>query len=186
MKNQTEIILSNFPWFSMSETHRNTDRNCTACCCAMCVEYLKPGSISDIKQYIDRLYDVGDKTHYTTFSRYWFTTLERKIVNQYGVDYKFNHSITFEDIDARLKNNLPTCIGIKHKGTLDNPTGVHVCVIIGKTLSGDYIVHDPMGDMNLDYSGEELLGKEAVYKKTDLEKRWSFKGNSGWALLFEK
>jgi hypothetical protein len=184
MNEKIEIIIENFPWFSMSETHRNADKNCAACCCAMCVEYFRPNSILDIKEYIDKLYDIGDETIYTTFSRYWFINLERKVVNSYGVNYKFSHTLSFKIIDERLKNNLPTVIAFKHRQTLEKPTGVHACVVIGKTTNNNYIVHDPLGDLNNDYSGDDIEGRGAIYKREDLVKRWCPKGNTGWGGLF--
>jgi len=76
-------------------------------------------------------------------------------------------------------------IGILHRGSLSAPTGGHMVVVIGKTPSGDYVVNDPYGSLNDGYTGSVFNGKGAVYKKSDLSRRWVPNGNDGWGRIFD-
>jgi len=57
--------------------------------------------------------------------------------------------------------------------------------VIGKTPSGDYVVNDPYGSLNDGYSGPVTNGKGAVYKRSDLSRRWCPNDNDGWGRIFE-
>ena len=57
--------------------------------------------------------------------------------------------------------------------------------MIGKTSNGDYIVHDPYGDLKDGYTTSVYNGRSAVYSKSELTSRWTVEGkNSGWGRIF--
>jgi hypothetical protein len=58
-------------------------------------------------------------------------------------------------------------------------------VVIGKTSSGDYVVNDPYGDLMSGYTTPVNKGKGAVYKRSDLSRRWCPGGNDGWGRIFD-
>jgi hypothetical protein len=58
-------------------------------------------------------------------------------------------------------------------------------VVIGKTPSGDYIVNDPFGSLNDGYTGSVYNGKGAIYKRSELSRRWVPNINDGWGRLFD-
>jgi hypothetical protein len=60
-----------------------------------------------------------------------------------------------------------------------------MAVVIGKTPSGDYVVNDPYGSLNDGYTGAVSNGKGAVYKKSELARRWCPAGNDGWGRIFD-
>jgi len=57
-------------------------------------------------------------------------------------------------------------------------------VVIGKK-GNDYVVNDPYGSLNDGYTGDVMNGKGAVYKKSELARRWCPKGNDGWGRIFD-
>jgi len=58
-------------------------------------------------------------------------------------------------------------------------------VVIGKK-GEDYVVNDPYGSLNDGYTGAVINGKGAVYKRSDLSRRWTPDGpNSGWGRIFD-
>jgi len=59
-----------------------------------------------------------------------------------------------------------------------------MCVVTGKK-GEDYVVNDPYGSLNDGYTGPVANGKGAVYKKSELSRRWCPKGNDGWGRIFD-
>jgi hypothetical protein len=57
---------------------------------------------------------------------------------------------------------------------------------IGKTDKGDYVFRDPYGSLHDGYSGPVINGRQVVYSRMELEKRWTADGvKSGWGRIFE-
>jgi len=168
------------PWFPQTDNFRDPNRTCNSSSCAMCLEYFKPGTLVGPKgddAYIRKVFAVGDTTDHS---------VQTRVLQGYGVRSEFRYNLSFEDLDHELSNRRPVCIGILHRGTLSSPTGGHILVVIGKTLSGDYIVNDPYGSLNDNYTGPVTNGRVAVYKRSVLEKRWTPDGpKSGWGRIFD-
>jgi hypothetical protein len=167
------------PWFPQTDNFRDPQRTCNSSSCAMCLEYFKPGTLVGPKgddAYIRKVFSVGDTTDHA---------VQTRVLQSYGVKSEFRYNLTFADLDRELSAGRPVCIGILHRGSLSAPTGGHVLVVIGKTPSGDYVVNDPFGSLNDGYSGPVTNGRGAVYKKSDLSRRWCPKGNDGWGRIFE-
>ena len=168
------------PFYSQTDNYRDANRTCNSSSCAMCLAYFKPGTLTGAKgddAYVQKVFAVGDTTDHL---------VQTRVLDSYGIKSHFSYSLSFADLDHELAAGRPVVIGILHRGSLSNPTGGHMVVVIGKTPSGDYVVNDPYGSLNDGYTGSVYNGKGAVYKKYDLVKRWTPDGpNSGWGRIFE-
>jgi hypothetical protein len=169
------------PWFPQTDNFRDPQRTCNSSSCAMCLEYFKPGTLKGPKgddAYVQKIFAVGDTTDHS---------VQTKVLEGYGVRSEFRYNLSFADLDRELSAGRPVCIGILHRGSLSSPTGGHILVVRGKTASGDYVVNDPYGSLNDNYTGPVTNGKGAVYKKSDLQQRWLEKGRdkTGWGRIFK-
>jgi uncharacterized protein YvpB len=168
------------PWFPQTDNYRDANRTCNSSSCAMCLEYLKPGTLKGAKgddAYVQKVFAIGDSTDHT---------VQTKVLESYGVKSQFSYNLSFDDIDKSLSAGKPVVIGILHRGSLSSPTGGHMIVVIGKKGS-DYVVNDPYGSLNDGYTGAVTNGKGAVYKKSELAYRWleNGKDKTGWARIFK-
>ena len=167
------------PFYPQTDNYRDADRTCNSSACAMCLEYFKPGTLTGPKgddAYVRKVFAIGDTTDHL---------VQTRVLSSYGVKSSFSYSLTFNDLDRELAAERPVVIGILHRGPLSAPRGGHMCVVIGKTPSGDYVVNDPYGSLNDGYTGAVTNGKGAVYKRSELSRRWCPKGNDGWGRVFQ-
>ena len=172
-------VLENFPWYPQTDNYRDAHRTCNSSACAMCLEYFKPGTLKGAKgddAYVQKVFSVGDTTDHT---------VQTKVLSTYGIKSNFSYSLSFADLDREIAAGRPVVIGILHRGTLSNPTGGHMVVVIGKTATGDYVVNDPYGSLNDGYTGAVTNGRGAVYKRSELVRRWCPGGNDGWGRIFD-
>lgn len=166
------------PYFLQTDNYRDANRTCNSSCCAMCLEYFKPGTLKGPKgddEYIRKVFSIGDTTNHD---------VQTKVLKSYGIESNFHYNLTFDDLDSELNQGRPIVIGILHRGTLTSPTGGHMVVVIGKTANGDYVVNDPYGSLNDGYTSDPRNGKGAVYKRSHLSARWCPKVNDGWGRIF--
>ena len=171
--------LLNVPYYPQTDNYVKPDRTCNSSACAMCLEFLKPGTLIGAKgddAYLKKVIAVGDTTDHA---------VQTKVLSSYGIKSDFRYNLSFADLDRELSAGRPVVIGILHRGSLSSPTGGHMLVVIGKTPTGDYVVNDPYGSLNDGYSGPVANGKGAVYKKSDLSRRLCPKGNDGWGRIFQ-
>jgi hypothetical protein len=179
VQKQATNILENFPWFPQTDNYRDAQRTCNSSACAMCLEYFKPGTLKGPKgddAYVQKVFAAGDTTDHT---------VQTRVLMGYGIKSAFKYDLSFADLDKELAANRPMVIGILHRGSLGAPTGGHMVVVMGKTPAGDYIVHDPYGSLNDGYTGPVTNGRGAVYKRSELARRWCPKGNDGWGRVFD-
>ena len=172
--------ILNVPYFPQTDNYRDADRTCNSSSCAMCLEFLKPGTLKGAKgddAYIQKVFAIGDTTNHD---------VQTRVLKDYGVNSEFRYNLGFSDLDRELSAGRPVAIGILHRGTLSSPTGGHICVVIGKK-GEDYVVNDPYGSLNDGYTGPVTNGKGAVYKRSDLNQRWLTKGKdkTGWGRVFK-
>ena len=167
------------PFFPQTDNYRDANRTCNSSSCAMCIEYFKPGTLKGPKgddAYVQKVFSIGDTTDHI---------VQTKVLASYGIKSNFSYSLSFADLDKELAARRPVVIGILHRGSLAAPTGGHMCVVIGKTPSGDYVVNDPYGSLNDGYTGAVTNGKGAVYKRSELSRRWCPTGKDGWGRVFQ-
>lgn len=174
-------ILLNIPWYPQTDNYALPDSTCNSSACAMCLEFLKPGSLPPGPKgddaYLRKVLAIGKSTDHD---------VQTKALQSYGVNSVFRYDMTFTDLDAELKNKKPVVIGFLHRGPENAPTGSgHMVVVCGKTDKGDYWINDPYGSIYDGYSGPVNNGKQVVYSKKTLEKRWTVKHPSdGWGRVF--
>jgi hypothetical protein len=168
------------PWFPQTDNFTDPNRTCNSSCCAMFLEYFKPGTLKGATgddKYLRKVFSFGDTTDHTAQTR---------ALQSFGLNSEFRNNLGFADLDRELKEQRPIVIGVKHRGSLSYPTGGHMVVVIGKTPQGDYVVNDPYGSWNDRYTGPVTNGKGAVYKVNDLKYRWLCDGpNAGWGRVWK-
>lgn len=176
--NDQDVVLP-VPYYPQTDNYTQPERTCNSSACAMALEYFKPGTLKGPKgddAYIREIFKVGDTTDHS---------VQTLILKEYGVESSFKYNLDFDDLDEELSARRPVVIGIMHRGTTSYPRGGHVIVVIGKTSNGDYIVHDPYGDLKDGYTTSVYNGRSAVYSKSELTSRWTVEGkNSGWGRIF--
>jgi uncharacterized protein YvpB len=175
-----EINL-NVPYYNQVDNYRDAHRTCNSSSCAMCLEFLKPGTLKGAKgddAYIQKVFSVGDTTDHS---------VQTKALASYGVHSEFDYNLGFSDIDKSLSAGKPVVIGILHRGPLSAPTGGHMVVVRGKTAKGDYYINDPYGDLMSGYTGPVENGKNTVYSRDQLIHRWLDHGadKTGWGRIFQ-
>jgi len=178
-KTPPELRLA-VPYFNQVDNYRDAHRTCNSSSCAMCLEFLKPGTLKGAKgddAYVQKVFAIGDTTDHA---------VQTKVLASYGVKSYFSYNLGYSDIDKSLAAGKPVVIGILHRGTLSAPTGGHMCVVVGKTAKGDYIVNDPYGSCNDAYQGPVTNGKGTIYTKYMLNYRWleNGKDKTGWGRIF--
>ena len=166
------------PFFPQTDNYRDAQRTCNSSACAMALEYFKPGALPGPKgddAYVRKVFAIGDSTDHS---------VQTKVLKDFGIPSRFSYNLTFSDLDRELAAGKPVVIGIFHRGPLSAPTGGHMVVVIGKK-GEDYVVNDPYGSLNDGYTGPVTNGKGAVYKKSELARRWCPAGNDGWGRIFD-
>jgi hypothetical protein len=169
------------PFFPQTDNYRDADRTCNSSASAMCLEFLKPGTLKGPKgddAYLKKVFAIGDSPDHG---------VQERVLRSYGVESKFVQNLGFSDLDKELSEGRPIVIGLLHRGPKTRPYGGHMCVVIGKTPSGDYVVNDPYGSLNEGYTGPVTNGKGAVYSISELEYRWLTQrtDKTGWGRLFK-
>lgn len=160
------------PYASQRDNPSEPDRTCNTYASWMCGAFL--GMKCSPIEYYNRMKTFGDSTSHQAQSQ---------ALASFGIKDQFLNNMGFDRLDAELAKKKPVVIGINHRGSLENPTGGHMVAVIGKTASGDYIVHDPFGDLNTDYSNRDGAGK--VYQRSVLNRRWLVDGpGTGWGRVF--
>jgi hypothetical protein len=167
------------PFFPQTDNYRDANRTCNSSACAMVLEYFKPGTLKGAKgddAYVQKVFAVGDTTDHG---------VQTRVLKDYGINSEFRYNLGFADLDRELSAGRPVVIGILHRGTLSAPTGGHMLTVIGKR-GEDYVVNDPYGSLNDGYTGPVTNGRGAVYKRSDLTRRWLERGKdkTGWGRIF--
>lgn len=175
-------ILLNVPWFPQTDNFALPDSTCNSSACAMCLEFLKPGSLPPGPKgddaYLRKVLAIGKSTDHG---------VQTRVLRSYGVESVFRYDMTFADLDKELEAGRPVVIGFLHRGPEHAPTGSgHMITVIGKTDGGDYWVRDPYGNLYENYVTPVANGRQVVYKKSTLEKRWTVKHPAdGWGRVFD-
>lgn len=177
-KPKSTIVLD-VPYFPQTDNFVLPDSTCNSSACAMCLEFLKPGTLKGAQgddAYIGKVFQIGDTTDHE---------VQTKVLSSYGIQSRFSYNLSFADLDRELSAGRPVVIGILHRGSLSAPTGGHMVVVVGKR-GGDYIVNDPYGNLMDGYTTDVYNGKGSIYPKEVLKYRWleGGKDNTGWGRIF--
>ena len=175
-------ILLNVPWYPQTDNYTLPDSTCNSSSCAMCLEFLKPGSLPSGPKgddvYLRKVLAIGKSTD---------QSVQTRALQGYGLNSVFRTNFNFSDLDRELTARRPSVLGILHRVPNSNPTrnSGHMIVCIGKTDSGSYIFHDPYGSLVRGYTGPVTEGRQVVYSRMELEKRWTADGpGTGWGRIF--
>jgi hypothetical protein len=175
-------ILLNVPFYPQTDNYTLPDSTCNSSACAMCLEFLKPNSLPPGPKgddaYLRKVLAVGKSTD---------QSVQTRVLQGYGLNSVFRTNLDFSDLDVQLASGRPSVLGILHRGPTHRPTrnSGHMIVCIGKTDKGDYIFHDPYGSLHNGYSGPVSQGRQVVYSRMEMEKRWTADGpKSGWGRIF--
>ena len=171
--------ILNVPWYSQVDNYTLPDSTCNSSACAMFLEFLKPGSLppgpKGDDEYLRKVLALGKSTDHA---------VQTRVLESYGLKSVFRYDLDFADLDRELASGRPVVIGILHRGTESAPRGGHVIIVIGKTDSGDYVCHDSYGSILSNYTGPVIEGKQVVYSKKMLQRRWTVDGSkTGWGRI---
>ena len=170
------------PYYPQTDNFSLPDSTCNSSACAMCLEFLKPGSLpagpKGDDAYLKKVLALGNSTDHS---------VQTKVLQSYGLSSVFHYNLNFSDLDAELASGRPVVLGILHRGPESRPTGSgHMITCIGKNDKGDYVCRDPYGSIHSNYTGPVQEGRQVVYSKKMLEKRWTVDGpGSGWGRIFK-
>jgi hypothetical protein len=179
---QPQGNILNVPWYPQTDNYALPDATCNSSACAMCLEFLKPGSLPPGPKgddaYLRKVLALGKSTDHG---------VQTRVLQSYGVNSTFHYDLEFADLDRELAAGRPLVIGFLHRGPESAPTGSgHMIVVCGKTDKGDYVCNDPYGDLADGYTGPVSKGKGVIYSRRTLEKRWTVKHpKDGWGRIFE-
>jgi len=174
--------ILNVPYYPQTDNYALPDSTCNSSACAMCLEFLKPGSLpagpKGDDAYLKKVLALGNSTDHS---------VQTKVLQSYGLSSVFRYNLNFSDLDSELAAGRPVVLGILHRGPESRPTGSgHMICCIGKNDKGDYVCRDPYGSLLDGYSGPVSNGRQVVYSKKMLEKRWTVDGpGSGWGRTFK-
>lgn len=177
---KSNVIRLKVPYYQQVDNRYEPMRTCNTSSCAMVARFMGAKIVGDDEYYrIVRKY--GDTTDHTA---------QTKALADIGIKSSWHTNLGFDDLDRSLEAGLPVVIGILHRGSLRNPTGGHMIVVIGRTARKDYICHDPFGSL-LDpgggYTGGVNNGNGVIYPRYVLNHRWLPEDEqSGWGRLFYK
>jgi predicted chitinase len=174
-------ILLNVPWYKQTDNYTLADETCNSSACATYLEFMIPGSlppgVKGDDAYLKKVLSLGKSTDHS---------VQTRVLDSYGLSTVFRYNLSFEDLDRELEAGRPMVIGILHRGPESAPTGSgHIITVIGRKSNGDYIVHDPYGNLYDGYTTSSENGKAVVYRKETLRRRWTVKNpNDGWGRVF--
>lgn len=167
------------PWYPQTDNFTQPDRTCNSSSCAMCLEYYLIGSLpKGDDSYLKKVLSLGDSTNHN---------VQTQALKSYGLESAWMKTLNFSLLDEHLAKVGPIVAGILHRGPHNNPTrnSGHMIVIHTKLANGNYVCHDPYGDLYDGYTGSVQKGKNVIYERKVLEKRWTADGpNTGWGRVF--
>ncbi len=163
------------PYFSQLDNKEQALRTCNTSSCAMVAKYLGAKISGDDEYFQKYVTQYGDTTDHN---------VQAQALAALGIQSTWNTTLDFDDLDKSLASGLPIVVGILHHGPVEQPTGGgHMIVVVGRNAKGDYIIHDPYGDLMSGYANEN--GNNVVYSRYVMKHRWTVDGpGSGWGRLF--
>ena len=181
---QGDLIQLNVPYMYQldSEVPGQAGRMCFSSTNSMLVEYLKPGTLKSASQaddaYLLQVLDFGDTTS---------AEAQVAALSYYGILANFRTDGTTDAVKRLLRRSIPVPIGVLHHGPADAASGGgHWLLLVGfDNASGDWICHDPFGEMDVVNGGyssnSPTAGRYVRYSFGNLDRRWVVAGEGdGW------
>lgn len=169
------------PFFAQQDNGPEGWRQCQTSSIAMCLAYLKTPGIQDDTDYLKVVNRFGDTTAQEA---------HRKALESLGVRARFRQDLTATELMGEIKGGYPVAIGILHHGPVSAPSGGgHYTVVRGfDTAAGNWLVHDPYGELDLVNGGwasqSPTAGKDQSYSFRNLNPRFMPGGSGGWGWVF--
>lgn len=169
--------------YQLDSSTRHANRMCFSSTNAMVVEYLKPGTLRGGQAddaFLAKVLEYGDTTS---------AEAQVRALKAFGIKAAFRTDGTSKRARELLSAGLPVPMGVLHHGSHKNPTGGgHWVLAVGwDERSGEWIVHDPYGRMDVvrgNYaSNEPTAGRFVRYASELFNPRWLVGGEGdGWFL----
>ena len=174
-----------FPQRDSATTHAH--RMCFSSSCAMMADYVNPNAIQVSEQEDDYymknyVFKHGDTTG---------SSAQIKALRDLKVNATFRQNLFQSDIESQINKGIPVPVGILHHGHVSAPKGGGhwVCIIGHDKAAGQYIVHDPYGELDLVNGGYygSTNGASMRYSYANFNKRWMPEGmGTGWGIIATK
>ena len=174
-----------FPQRDSATTHAH--RMCFSSSCAMMADYVNPNAIQVSEQEDDYymknyVFRYGDTTD---------SSAQIKALRELKVNATFRQNLSQAGIESQINKGIPVPVGILHHGHVSAPKGGGhwVCIIGYDKAAGQYIVHDPYGELDLVNGGYygSTNGASMRYSYANFNKRWMVDGmGTGWGIIATK
>lgn len=174
-----------FPQRDSRTTHAH--RMCFSSSCAMMADFINSDAIDVAEQEDDfymknYVFRHGDTTD---------SGAQIKALRDLGIKAEFRKNLSQAEIEAQIDKGIPVPVGILHHGHVSAPRGGGhwVCIIGYDKENGQYIVHDPYGELDLVNGGYygSTNGASQRYSYANFNKRWMVEGiGSGWGIIASK
>lgn len=174
-------ILLKVPYYSQRDNINQPSRTCNTSTHAMLLKYLKPDAIKGDDDYWNRFVsEIGDSTDHAVHT---------KALAKFGIESEWRQDLDFKHIDRMLVAKIPMPIGVAHRGSVYNPIGGHIILVIGAVYNSPttrnddiFVCNDPWGN-GFEYASED--GARVMYPvMPTLMHRWLCDGaSSGWGRL---
>jgi GH24 family phage-related lysozyme (muramidase) len=176
------LTVKYFPQRDSATTHAH--RMCFSSSCAMMADYLNPSAIQVAEQEDDYymknyVFKYGDTTD---------PSAQVRALRDLKVTAAHRQNLFQADIESQIDQNIPVPAAILHHGHVSAPKGGGhwVCIIGYDKTTGEYIVHDPYGELDLINGGYygSTNGASQRYSFANFNKRWMVEGmGTGWGII---
>lgn len=176
------LTVKYFPQRDSATTHAH--RMCFSSSCSMMADYLNPSAIQVAEQEDDYymknyVFKYGDTTD---------SSAQVKALRDLKVSATYRQNLSQADIESQIEQNIPVPVGILHHGHVSAPKGGGhwVCIIGYDKTTGEYIVHDPYGELDLVNGGYygSTNGASQRYSFSNFNRRWMVEGmGTGWGII---
>jgi hypothetical protein len=174
-----------FPQRDSATTHAH--RMCFSSSCAMMADFINPNAIQVSEQEDDYylknyVFRHGDTTD---------SSAQIKALRDLKVNATFRQNLFQSDIESQINKGIPVPVGILHHGHVSAPKGGGhwVCIIGYDKAAGQYIIHDPYGELDVVNGGYygSTNGASMRYSYANFNKRWMVEGmGTGWGIIATK
>ena len=153
-------------YYSQRDNYTQPNRTCNSSSNAMYLNWLMQTThhigLSGDNEYLRKVLSYGDSTHHD---------IQTKVIKEYGYSTKWmtDHDLPF--VKDLLITGLPVVCNILHRGTIQNPHGGHVIMLIAYNSNSNILIaHDPYGTLASNYSNHN--GAYSQIKEYEFSKRW--------------